>query len=110
MAAVTLSEVKKVYAVFQPWLTSKASPSADLDKAILAGLAALDTSYKAVTGDAIPEPPATWSAESPSAADLQTPFGKLYTAVTNQADAAKSDSVVSKLEAAGLLLGFPAAQ
>ncbi|HSO39654.1 MAG TPA: EfeM/EfeO family lipoprotein [Labilithrix sp.] len=103
-----LDGTKKVYAIFQPWLTSKASPSADLDKSILAGLAALDASYKAVTGEAIPEPPATWSAESPSAADLQTPFGKLYTAVTNQADASKSDSVVSKLGAAGVLLGFPA--
>jgi iron uptake system component EfeO len=102
-----LDGTKKVYAIFQPWLTSKASPSADLDRAILAGLAALDASYKAVTGDAIPEPPATWSAESPSAADLQTPFGKLYTAVTNQVDASKNDSVVSKLDAAGILLGFP---
>jgi iron uptake system component EfeO len=98
---------KKVYAIFQPWITSKASPAADIDKAILAGLASLDTAYKAVNGDAIPEPPATWSAENPSAADLQTPFGKLYTSVLKQSDPAQTDSVVAKLDAAGILLGFP---
>jgi len=105
-----LEGTKKVYAVFQPWLLTKASPAADIDKSILGGLAALDAAYKTVNGEAIPEPPATWSAEAPSAADLQTPFGKLYTAVLAQSDAAKSDSVVAKLDAAGLLLGFPAAQ
>ena len=103
-----LEGTKKVYAIFQPWITSKASPAADLDKAIVAGLASLDAAYKAVNGDAIPEPPATWSAEAPSAADLQTPFGKLYGSVVKQADPASADSVVAKLDAAGVLLGFPA--
>jgi iron uptake system component EfeO len=103
-----LAGTKKVYGIFQPWITSKASPSADIDRSILAGLAALDAAYGAVTGDAIPEPPATWSAEAPTAADLMTPFGKLYTAVVSQSDASKSESVVSKLDAAGVLLGFPA--
>ena len=103
-----LEGTKKVYAIFQPWITSKASPAADLDKGILAGLASLDAAYKEVSGDAVPEPPATWSAEAPSAADLQTPFGKLYTSILKQADPAKSDSVVARLDAAGLLLGFPA--
>lgn len=105
-----LEGTKKVYAVFQSWLLTKASPAPDLDRSILSGLAALDAAYKTVNGEAIPEPPATWSAEAPSAADLQTPFGKLYTAVLAQADAAKRDSVVAKLDAAGLLLGFPAAE
>ena len=103
-----LEGTKRVYAVFQPWLMSKPSPSADIDKAVLAGLASLDAAYKAVSGDAVPEPPATWSAENPSAADLQTPFGKLYAAVLAQSDATKKDSVVAKLDQAGTLLGFPA--
>jgi len=105
-----LEGTRRVYAIFQPWITAKPSPAADLDKAITAGLASLDAAYKAVPGDAIPEPPATWSAEAPSAADLQTPFGKLYTAVLKQSDPVASDSVVAKLDAAGLLLGFPAQQ
>jgi len=76
---------------------------------VLAWLASIDAAYKAVPGNAIPEPPATWSAESPSAADLQTPFGKLYTAVLEQSDVAKKGSVVSKLDEAGAILGFPPA-
>jgi len=104
-----LEGTKRVYAVFQPWLTSKPSPASDIDKAVLAGLASIDAAYKAVPGNAIPEPPATWSAENPSAADLQTPFGKLYTAVLEQSDVAKKGSVVSKLDEAGAILGFPPA-
>ena len=102
-----LAGTKKVYAIFQPWIVSKPSGGADLDRDIKAGLAAFDASYALVSGDAIPEPPATWSAEAPSAADLQTPFGKLYTAISKQSDATKSDSVVARLDAAGVLLGFP---
>jgi iron uptake system component EfeO len=97
---------KTVYAIFQPWLLTKTNGGADLDRQILAGLAVLDAAYAAVQGDGIPEPPATWSAENPTAADLATPFGKLYTSVTAQVDRNKSDSVVAKLDAAGGLLGF----
>ena len=62
---------KAAYAIFQPWITAKAG-GADLDRGILAGFASLDAAYAAVSGEAIPEPPATWSAENPTAADLQT--------------------------------------
>jgi iron uptake system component EfeO len=101
-----LAGTKTAYALFQPWIVSKTG-GADLDKGIVAGLAALEAAYATVQGDAIPEPPATWSAESPSAADLATPFGKLYASVTAQVDRAKTDSVVSRLDTAGTLLGFP---
>ncbi len=103
-----LEGTKRVYAVFQPWILSKPSPAIDIDRSVLGGLASLDAAYKAVPGDAVPEPPATWSAENPSATDLLTPFGKLYTAVLAQSDATKKDSVVTKLDEAGVLLGFPA--
>ncbi|MDB4939105.1 MAG: hypothetical protein JWP87_6077 [Labilithrix sp.] len=102
-----LAGTKTAYAIFQPWLVSKGSGGAELDHAITAGLASLEAAYGQVSGDAIPEPPATWSAENPSAADLATPFGTLYTSVTAQVDRAKTDSVVAKLDAAGVLLGFP---
>lgn len=101
-----LAGTKTAYAVFQPWLLSKTNGGADLDRDILAGLGQLDAAYTKVQGEAIPAPPATWSAESPSAADLMTPFGQLYTSITEQVDRAKTASVVSKLDAAGTLLGF----
>ena len=63
--------------------------------------------YNAATpGDAIPQPPPTWSAEAPTPADLATPFGKLYTAVTTQVDPNVDTSVVAELDHAALLLGF----
>jgi iron uptake system component EfeO len=101
-----LAGTKTVYGVFQPWLLSKTNGGADLDRDILAGLARLDAAYTKVSGEAIPAPPATWSAESPSAADLMTPFGQLYTSITEEVDRTKPTSVVSKLDAAGTLLGF----
>ena len=101
-----LAGTRTVYAAFQPWILSKGKAGADLDRDILNGFTLLHTSYAAVSGDAIPEPPATWTAENPSATDLMSPFGKLYGAVTAQVDRAKAESVVAKLDAAGVLLGF----
>jgi iron uptake system component EfeO len=101
-----LAGTKTAYAVFQPWLLTKTNGGADLDRDIVAGFARLDAAYSQVQGEAIPAPPATWSAEMPSAADLMTPFGQLYASVTAQVDRTKSDSVVSKLDTAGTLLGF----
>jgi iron uptake system component EfeO len=104
---------RAVYALFQPWILSKTDagdPSKDgpsIDKKILAGFDKLDAAYKAVSGDAIPQPPATWSAENPSPADLMTPFGKLYQEVQGAVDPTMPDSVVSQLNDAAKLLGFP---
>jgi iron uptake system component EfeO len=97
---------KTAYAIFQPWIVSKGVKGVELDKQILAGFAALDAAYASVQGEAIPEPPATWSAEKPSPADLMSPFGKLYESVTVQVDRTKTDSVVVRLDSAGELLGF----
>ncbi len=101
-----LAGTKTAYAVFQPWLLTKANGGADLDRDILAGFGRLDAAYSMVQGEAIPAPPATWSAEMPSAADLMTPFGQLYASVSAQVDRTKPDSVVAKLDSAGTLLGF----
>lgn len=103
---------KAAYALFQPWILSKQStdPRKDgktIDAKILKGFAALDAAYGAVTGPAIPEPPATWSAEMPSAKDLETPFGRLYSSVHAAVDPASSDSVVAQMNDAAALLGFP---
>ena len=102
-----LEGTKRVYSAFQPWLTTKAG-SADIEAKIATGFSDLDTAYALVSGDAVPTPPTTWSAENPSAADLATPFGQLYTAVLAQSDATKPDSVANQVNLAGTLLGFPA--
>src|SRR5450432_441255 len=101
-----------IYELFSAWLETKPSmgttPSgADVDASINAGLAGLKTLYDGVTGDAIPSPPVTWSAEAPSAADLQTPFGMLYSRIHAAVNPSKADSIVSHMNDGAKLLGIP---
>ncbi len=108
-----LSGTRVAYSFFQPWITSKASPGAPsrdgraIDGAIEAGFAELDHAYGRVSGDSIPQPPATWSAEMPSPADLHTPFGQLYTVVDTAVDPNAKGSVVGEMNDAASVLGFP---
>lgn len=101
-----LRGTRRAYGLFQGWLRSKSQGKA-IDAQILAGFDELDAAYGEPTGDAIPAPPATWSSENPSAADRETPFGKLYTAVESAVDPNRAGSVVEQMEAAATLLGFP---
>lgn len=106
-----LEGTRNVFEAFRPWLKLKTNedPELDgptLDAAIVKGFDDLDAVYDTVDGEAFPAPPATWSAENPSAADLETPFGKLYTAVTNAVDPAREGSVVHEMTHAGEALGL----
>lgn len=101
-----LEGTRKIYALFSPWLRSK-SGGVEIDEQIQAGFAGLSSIYGAVSGEAIPAPPATWSAEKPSDADLATPFGRLWSGVHGAVDPAKKGSIVEQMSAASALFGFP---
>lgn len=106
-----LEGTRNVYEAFRPWLKTLTSDDEEkdgptLDAAIIKGFDELDAVYDTVDGEAFPAPPATWSAENPSAADLETPFGKLYTAVTNAVDPAREGSIVHEMVHAGEALGL----
>lgn len=100
-----LAGARSVYAMFRPWILAKPG-GAEADAGIRAGFDALQAAYDAVPGDAIPEPPATWSAEQPSAADLDSPFGRLYSTVNAAVDPAAPGSMVARMNAAADLLGL----
>jgi iron uptake system component EfeO len=108
-----LAGSKDVYAAFQPWIVSKSDPSdpskdgGTIDEKIQAGFAKLDAAYQAVAGDAIPTPPPTWSSVNPSEADRMTPFGQLFTAVEGAVDRESDDAIVTQLNNAARVLGFP---
>jgi len=108
-----LDGTTKIYGLFSGWLKSKPATAtvtetgAQVDTSIDAGFTALATAYTAVTGDAIPSPPPTWSAEAPSGADLLTPFGRLYEAVHAAVDPATPRSVVYEMNQGALLLDIP---
>lgn len=90
---------------FSPWLRNQTGGAA-LDDAIAAKLTALQARYDALAGDALPPVPASWSSRNPSAADLATPFGQLFSAVAVEADAAAADSLVGQMDQAAALLGL----
>ena len=101
-----------IYALFRDWLKSKpatggVASGTDIDTAIMAGFSNLNTVYTGVQGDAIPQPPATWSAEAPSDADKQTPFGMLYEQVHGAVDPKKDGSLVVEMNDGATLLGIP---
>lgn len=67
----------------------------------------VDAAYAEVDGEAIPDVPATWNPDAPSEADLATPYGKLSTAITTEADPETAGSLVERLGAAADALGIP---
>ena len=104
-----LDGTKAIYAVFRPWLQSKASGQAT-DASIESGFTALAADYATVSGDSIPTPPSDWEAENvtnQSSADLATPFGQLFLSVYNQVDPSQKTSIVGQMNAAAVDLGFP---
>jgi iron uptake system component EfeO len=101
----------KIYKLFQPWIVSKngsdpAKSGATTDRNIQAGFDGLRTAYVSTPGDAIPQPPAGWSSIKPTPEDLETPFGKLFSAVQEAVDPEKEGSVVQQMNNAAELLGF----
>src|SRR5207237_8256852 len=75
-----LEGTEKIYALFSGWLKSKPASATTpggmtgtmIDAAIKTAFAQLASVYATVVGNAIPAPPATWSPEQPSPADLQS--------------------------------------
>lgn len=74
---------------------------------VVAGFARVQAAYDDLDGDAIPAVPATWNEETPSADDLATPYGLLFTLLSTEADPDNADSLVSAMNAAADLLGIP---
>lgn len=110
-----LEGTEKIYALFQPWILTKNGPAGengkDVDASILAGFKQLRSAYSAVSGDAVPQPPATWKSEEPESntqADKDSAFGKLFFAVHAAADVKSKTSIVSAMNGAGTLVGFEA--
>jgi iron uptake system component EfeO len=100
-----LEGTRKIYALFRPWIQSRAMVD-DLDAKIEAKLAALAALYAATPGDALPAVPDDWSSDRPTPASLATPFGMLWKTVHEAVDPAADGSVVSAMNQVAVLLGF----
>ncbi len=94
------------YAAFQPWLLATDGGAA-IDADVLAGFARVDAAYAALAGEAIPTVPSTWNPDAPSAEDLATGYGQLWTLLSFEADPTQEGSLVGAMLAAADLLGIP---
>jgi iron uptake system component EfeO len=106
-----LDGTDKIYRLFQLWIVNKSDADPQMsgpavDKNIQAGFDGMRVVYGSTQGDAIPQPPPAWSSIQPTKEDLESPFGKLFTAVTDAVDPEKDGSVVQQMNDAAKLLGI----
>lgn len=95
----------KTFEAFQPWLKSKMA-TAQIDK-INAAFGRVEAAYARLDGDALPSVPTTWSSQQPTAADLQTPFGMLWSVLNAEADDKMPGTLVSEMNTSADILGIP---
>lgn len=91
---------------FKPWLKTKDGGQAMIDK-IEADFARVNAAYAQLSGDSLPPVPATWSSQNPTATDLATPFGMLWTVLHTEADGATSGTLVADMNGSAEMLGIP---
>jgi iron uptake system component EfeO len=103
-----LTGTTTIYALFRPWIQSKPGGAA-VDGQVEAGFQDLATIYNSAPyqGNALPTPPADWDDANPSAADLQTTFGKLYATVQAAVNPTAAGSVVFEMNTAASLCQLP---
>jgi len=92
-----LEGARRTFESFVSWLESEGATDVVVDAR--AAFARIDAHYDGITGDAIPEVPATWNPDAPSADDLATPYGQLYTLLTDETDPENATSLVALLSA-----------
>jgi iron uptake system component EfeO len=94
-----------VFDVFRPWINSAAGKAQDDE--IAAGFKSISDAYAEVNGPALPPVPDGFNPDKPRAADLETPYGKLWKLLHEQTDLNADDSLVGKLSSAAGSMGLP---
>jgi iron uptake system component EfeO len=101
-----LTGTNRVYDLFREWIRSKASSAETADQLIIDKLDSLHDTYQKLPTDALPTVPQGWSADSPSADALKTPYGVLWQQVHATSDPKLDSSVVHDMNVIATLLGF----
>jgi iron uptake system component EfeO len=94
-----------VFDAFKPWINSAAGKAQD--DAIAAGFKSISDAYAELDGPALPAVPDHFNPDKPTAADLETPYGKLWKLLHEQSDLNANDSLVTKLSSAASSMGIP---
>jgi iron uptake system component EfeO len=90
---------KAIFAAFAPLFEAKGDAGKALATQIDASFARVEAHYDDIHGDDIPEVPASWDPTQPSAADLETAYGKLFSLLKQETDTASAESLVSLMQA-----------
>jgi hypothetical protein len=101
-----LAGTRAVYTLFVRGLMTKPSGAA-IDSGVEAAFNRLEQVYGGVYGDSIPPPSADWNSTLPSAADQDSPFGKLWIAVVQEVDPSRTGSAVDGMNRVARTLGLP---
>ncbi len=99
-----LAGTREIYGLYRTWIAAKGG--ATQDAVIEARLDVLDALY-AGSSDALPDVPVDWSSDMPTAANLATPFGRMWRAVHDEVDPDRPGSIVASMNEVAALLGFP---
>jgi len=100
-----LAGTKLIYDVFRDWVKSKPA-GVDPDAKVVAKFATLDALYNTTTDESLPPVPESWSSDSPTTADLATPFGMLWKTVRSNVDKNADGSVVFEMHQIAEMLQF----
>lgn len=87
-----------VYEAFRPWVRADAGD--DVDEDIQAAFDRLEQAYEDIDGAAIPAPPDDFNALEPTEDQLDTPYGKLFAVLEEEADLERESSLVGLMVAA----------
>jgi iron uptake system component EfeO len=96
----------EIFAEFEPWLTTKPN-GPTLIMQIRDAFARVQAEYATHSGDGIPAVPEGWNPDAPSAEHLATPYGRLWSLLSNEADPARDGSLVSLMNQGADMLGIP---
>lgn len=96
---------RAIYEAFAPWVRSIDGGEA-LDAGVTAGFDRVEAAYAALDGDALPEVPATWNPDDPSAADLATAYGELWGLLSVESDPDAPGALVERMVAAADAVGI----
>lgn len=95
----------EIYGAFSPWIVAQ-DGGQELDDQVRAGFQRVQDAYDAIPGTSLPEVPATWSSTDPSAEDLATDYGQLWSLLQEESDPEVEGSLVSAMLAAADLIGI----
>jgi iron uptake system component EfeO len=99
-----LQGAQSVFKAFRAWVAATNSSATATE--IETGLSDIGKAYSEVAGPALPAVPEDFNPDSPTDADLETPYGKLWSLLNAETDPDSDDSLINQMAAAANKMGI----